>query len=85
MNRIAVFVAGACLAIGVTASHSDDATRLRYTPEESRSAPPGGQLGTAGVPGAATYAHRQPKASGPVHRDDQAAEKHRHQTPFPPR
>ena len=42
------FVASACLAIGVTTSWADDASRIRYTPDESQSAPPGGQLGTAG-------------------------------------
>lgn len=51
MNRIAVLLAGACLAIGLAASQADDATRLRYTPEERQPAPAGGQLATTGVPG----------------------------------
>ena len=51
MKTIAVLIAGACLAIGTTASQAQDAKQLRYTSEESQSAPPGDQLGTAGVPG----------------------------------
>lgn len=51
MKTIAVVIAGACLAIGATASQGEDAKHLRYTAEESQSAPPGSQLGTAGAPG----------------------------------
>jgi quercetin dioxygenase-like cupin family protein len=51
MNRIILVIVGACVAIGSIVSHADDAAQIRYTPEESQSAPPGGQLGTAGIPG----------------------------------
>ena len=51
MRSFNVFVASACFAIGVTTSWADDASRIRYTPDESQSAPPGGQLGIAEVPG----------------------------------
>jgi quercetin dioxygenase-like cupin family protein len=51
MKTITAFVVGACLAIGATTIRADDAARIRFTAEESQSAPPGGQLGTAGVPG----------------------------------
>jgi quercetin dioxygenase-like cupin family protein len=51
MRMFALVVASACLAIGVTTGWADDAARIRYTPDESQSAPPGTQLGTAGVPG----------------------------------
>ena len=50
-NNIATLVAGACFAISAAAGYAEDIKRLRYTPEESQSAPSGGQLGTAGVPG----------------------------------
>ena len=51
MNGIIVIVAGANFAFCPAISHEDDATRIRFTPDESQSAPPGSQLGTAGVPG----------------------------------
>jgi quercetin dioxygenase-like cupin family protein len=51
IKTIAVLIAGACFAICPIISQANDASRIRYTPDESQSAPPGGQLGTAGVPG----------------------------------
>lgn len=51
MKKIVLFAASVCFVSGVTTSYADDGARIRYTPEESQSAPPGGELGTAGVPG----------------------------------
>lgn len=53
MKTITGFVVSACLAIWATTARADDAARIRFTAEESQFAPPGGQLGTASVPGTA--------------------------------
>jgi quercetin dioxygenase-like cupin family protein len=52
MQRRTVISFGiAACALATLCIGADEAKQLRFTPEEAQSAPPGGQLGTAGVPG----------------------------------